>query len=162
MEPRWLTEARKYIGQKEYPGKKHNAFVLRLWKLIRMPYTDDETPWCAGFVGGCLELCKIVSTRSAWARSYLSWKYGRKIVKPMLGCIVVFERGPTSGHVGYLVGYDRAGNLMILGGNQRNAVTIAPFQKRRVLAYFWPLGEKDCADKLPILKSNGELSTNEA
>jgi hypothetical protein len=33
------------------------------------------------------------------------------------GYIVVFERKPKFGHVGFVVGADRDGNLLVLGGN---------------------------------------------
>jgi hypothetical protein len=51
-EPRWLAEARRHLGVREIAGRKHNPLILRWWTLIRAPFTDDETPWCAGFVGG--------------------------------------------------------------------------------------------------------------
>lgn len=156
----WVTEAKKYIGQKEIKGTKHNPFVLRLWSLIRAPFTDDETPWCAGFVGGMLEAAGIKSTRSAWARSYRTWGVGLSSAVP--GCIVVFERGPTSGHVAFVLGKDRAGNLMCLGGNQGDMVKVSPFSKARVLSYRWPAGVRVVKDALPLIASTGNLSKNES
>lgn len=161
-DPKWLEEARKYIGQHEVVGSKHSPFVLRLWQLIRAPFKDDETPWCAGFVGGMLELSGIPNAGGAWARGYL--KQGVKLSKPAYGCIVVFERGPTSGHVGFVVGQDASGRLMVLGGNQGNAVNIKPFPKSRVLGYRWP-GVMPLPERynLPTLDSRGmALSSNEA
>lgn len=154
-EPRWIAAARKEIGQREIPGAKHNGRILKYWSLMRAPFTDDETPWCAGFVGAMLEGVAIKSSRSAAARSYLKW--GRKITKPVVGCIVVFERGPRHGHVGFLVGLDTRGNLMILGGNQGDAVNIKPFQRSRVLGYRWPAGEP-----LPGEGAIAEIETEEA
>lgn len=142
-EPRWLVSARAEIGQREIPGRKHNPRVLQYWLLIRAPFTDDETPWCAGFVGAMLEKNGIKSTRSAMARSYQ--KYGRKLSSPIVGCIVVLSRAgaPGSGHVGFYVGRDSRGNLMILGGNQGDAVNIKPFSESRVVegGYRWPSDE---------------------
>lgn len=69
-EPVWLRIARGYLGQREIVGRKHNPLILRWWQRIRAPFTDDETPWCAGFVGGVLEEAGIKSSRSAAARSY--------------------------------------------------------------------------------------------
>jgi uncharacterized protein (TIGR02594 family) len=163
-EPRWLTKARSYIGLTEHPGKKHNPTILKWWQSIRAPFRDDETPWCAGFVGGILEDLGIKSSRSAAARSYTKW--GQGLPYPTVGCVVVFWRGkPTgwSGHVGFVVGRDAAGNLMVLGGNQGNAVNIKPFSKSRVLSYRWPAGEpKPGKPYLPLLRSDGRLSENEA
>lgn len=136
-DPKWLQLARKDIGTKEIPGAKHNPRVLRYWTLIRAPFTDDETPWCAGFVGAKLEEAGIKSTRSAWAKSYAKW--GDELEAPIPGCIVVFHRGANSGHVGFFVGYSGR-NLLILGGNQGDAVNIKPFSPDRVVkgGYRWP------------------------
>lgn len=51
-EPKWLVEARRYIGEREIKGPKHNPKILQMWKDIkRGGIKDDETPWCAAFVG---------------------------------------------------------------------------------------------------------------
>jgi uncharacterized protein (TIGR02594 family) len=159
-DPRWLAEARKNIGLREIPGGKHNPTILKWWSLIRAPFTDDETPWCAGFVGAMLESSGIESSRSAAARSYLNW--GRKLSNPRLGCITVFERGPRNGHVGFMVGKDARGNLLILGGNQGDAVNIKPFSASRVLGYRWPDGEPLPSANIPSVDSNEEVSRRES
>ena len=160
-EPAWLTKARSYLGTKEIVGPKHNPAVVALWALGKAgKVKDDETPWCAAFVSAVLEEAGITSARTGWARSYLTW--GRRLNFPRVGCIVVFSRG-SGGHVGFVVGRDKKGNLLVLGGNQSNAVTIAPFDTKRVLGYVWPRGpDLPKTDNLPTLASNGKLSTNEA
>jgi len=162
-EPRWLAEARKHVGLTEIVGRKHNPAILRWWTLIRAPFTDDETPWCAGYVGGVLESVGIRSTRSAMARSYERWGVP---VNPRVGAIVTFWRGSPrggSGHVGFVVGKDKYGNLMVLGGNQGNAVSIKPFSASRVTSYRWPAGEQLLDLKsIPLVASDGRVSTNEA
>lgn len=162
--PIWFERAKNNIGVKEIVGPKHNNIILRWWDSIKAPFKDDETPWCAGFVGAMLEEVGIKSTRSAMARSYS--KYGVALKEPAVGAIVVFWRGDrngSSGHVGFIAGRDKAGNLMVLGGNQGNAVNIKPFDKARVLGYRWPVGaELPKAGALPIIKSDGKLSSNEA
>ena len=137
-EPRWLATARKYIGMSEVKGSKHNPKILRFWQLIRAPFTDDETPWCAGFIGGILEEHGIKSTRSAAARSYLKFK---KLSAPRVGCICVLERGPAHGHVFFFEGFTQTGNPVGVGGNQGDKVSRASFDKKRVLGYFWPPDE---------------------
>jgi len=136
-EPLWLTEARKYIGVREIPGVNHHPLIVQMWKTIkRGGIRDDETPWCAAYVGFCLENVGIVSSRFESARSYMTW--GRALDRPVHGCIVVFTRA-GGGHVGFLVGMDRNGDLLILGGNQGNAVNVRAFPKDRVTGYRWPL-----------------------
>lgn len=83
------------------------------------------------------------------------------LTKPTEGCIVVFER-QGGGHVGFVVGKDSAGNLMVLGGNQGDAVNIRPFAMSRVSGYRWPDSLPPSIGSLPLLASNGELSNNEA
>jgi len=158
-EPRWLVFARRYSGLREIKGKGHAPEILAMWKAIGLPYQDDETPWCAGFVGFVLESVGITSTRSAWARSYEGW--GIKLPKPVTGCVVTFKRD-GGGHVGFVTGRDQAGNLMVLGGNQADAVNIKPFSASRVTGYWWPKGEPLPDGSIPTVASDGKLSTNEA
>lgn len=166
-EPKWLQVARSYLGLREYTGSRHNKKILEWWSKIRAPFTDDETPWCAGFVGGVLEECEIKSSRSAAARSYQKW--GHALKGPVVGAVVVFWRGKPegwSGHVGFVVGRDEHNNLMVIGGNQGNAVNIKPFSLDRVLSYQWPenqtLTNEVGFENLPLVNSDGRLSTNEA
>lgn len=135
-EPRWLQIARAGLGQREVPGPAHNPWVVALWKQIRRGgIKDDETPWCAAFVGSCLEQAGVLSTRFEGALSYATW--GVRLTEPVHGCIAVFERN-GGGHVGFVVGRDVQGRVLILGGNQGNAVTIAAFPLLRVVAWRWP------------------------
>lgn len=164
----WIKKALEYNGEKEIKGPHHNPKILELLDIADgkddgknlQGIRDDETPWCASFISGVLEEVSVESARTAWARGYLNW--GVKLAKPALGCIVVFERGPTSGHVGFLVGYDKRGNLLILGGNQGDAVSIVPFSKSRVLGYRWPKDHPVSQEKIPVVASAAALSKNEA
>jgi uncharacterized protein (TIGR02594 family) len=165
-EPFWLQKAKSYLGTFEVHGPKTSPTILKWWQRIGASFRDDETPWCAAFVGGVLEESGIKSTKSAAARSYLKW--GTQLPRPALGAIAVFWRGTPiakSGHVGFLVGRDEKGNLLVLGGNQGDAVTIKPFAKDRLLAYTWPTLYKlpDMGDMyLPLISASLPLSTNEA
>ncbi|MCV6576259.1 MAG: TIGR02594 family protein [Cohaesibacter sp.] len=168
-EPIWLQVGRSYLGLKEYRGNRHNPKILEWWQKIRMPFTDDETPWCAGFVGGVLEECGIRSTRSAGAKSYYWQDWGQRLAGPCVGAVVVFYRGKKSGpygHVGFVVGRDTFGNLMVLGGNQGNAVTIKPFSLDRVMSYHYPNNRRISGnvgfENLPIVDSDGVVSKDEA
>jgi uncharacterized protein (TIGR02594 family) len=161
-EPVWLRRARQEIGVREIPGPKHNARILGYWERAKLPFRDDETPWCAGFVGAMLEDCGIISTRSGMARSYQRWGQPCRAVP---GAVVVFWRGSKtgpSGHVGFLTGRDQSGNLMVLGGNQGDAVNIKPFSSSRVLDYRWPAAFDPSGEPLEVIASDGRVSTNEA
>jgi len=138
IEQDWIKEARKHIGLKEIKGAKHNQQIVDFWKAIkRGGIKDDETPWCAAFVGAMLEGVGIVSSRFESARSYLDW--GVKLNNPVYGCIVVFSRD-GGGHVGFVVGKNASGDLLVLGGNQGDAVNIRAFPVSRVTGYRYPKG----------------------
>ena len=162
-DPVWLDLARAEIGQKEIKGSKHNPRIVAYWHDAELNFKDDETPWCAGFVGAMLERAGVDGTGSGMARSYEKW--GKKLSKPAPGAVVTFWRGSKSsgsGHVGFYEGKDKHGNLMILGGNQSDAVNIKPFSRDRLTGFWWPKDtdvEPVYAERL--LDSDGKVSTNE-
>lgn len=137
-EPDWLTVARRELGVHETPGPKHTARVLEYQAITRANEGADEVPWCAAFVGWCLERAGEKSTRSAAARSYLEW--GHEVSSPQLGCVAVFARGssPGQGHVGFIVGVEPDGDLQVLGGNQANSVCVRRYPAGRLLALRMP------------------------
>lgn len=157
MIPAWLAEAQKHIGTREIPGVNHNPLIVRMWKAIkRGGIKDDETPWCAAFVGFCLENVGIVSSRFESAKSYMTWGMYQK--SPCVGSIVVFNRD-GGGHVGFVVGRTPKGELLVLGGNQGNEVSIRAFPLDRVSGYRWPAAVPMPAGELPYgsaLATEGE------
>lgn len=156
FEPAWLVEAKKYIGEKEIKGTQHNPLILQFWKDIRRGgIKDDETPWCAAFVGAILERCGIPSSRYESARSYLQW--GRELKEPCLGCVVVLLR-EGGGHVGFVVGTSSNEDLMVLGGNQSDAVNIRSFPRSRVSGYRWPADISHVPQSLPVLIAQRSVS----
>jgi uncharacterized protein (TIGR02594 family) len=133
INPAWVQRALRYEGISEIKGEDHNPEILQFWRDIkRGGIRDDETPWCAAFVGAMLEQCGIASTRFESAKSYLEW--GVKLDQPAYGCIAVFGR-TGGGHVGFVVGQDSFGNLRVLGGNQNDCVCIRTFPRSAALGY---------------------------
>lgn len=137
MEFNWIEKARSKIGTKEIKGLKNNPIIVNMWKLIkRGGIKDDETPWCAAFVGSCLEEAGLISSRYESASSYLAWGVASQIC---YGCIAVLSRdGGTGFHVGFVVGKNNAGKVLILGGNQGDEVSIKAFDPLRIKACRWP------------------------
>lgn len=137
-QPIWLTEAWRELGQRERAGAADNARIMKLYRDAGHPgVAHDEVPWCAAFVGACLTRSGLASTRSLMARSYA--KFGAALDEARLGAIAVLSRGgdPSLGHVGFVVGWtDQV--LMLLGGNQGDAVSVAPFERSRLVALRWP------------------------
>ncbi len=163
----WIKEARKHIGQREVKGSKHNPLILSWLKSLKAWWANDEVPWCGVFTAECLRVGNRALPKH-WYRAsdYLNW--GTRLDAPCYGCVVVFTR-QGGGHVGFVVGKDKQGNLMVLGGNQSDAVSIAPFNVGRVSGYRWPPSATDVPMSpsagrydLPILSSNGRVSVNES
>jgi uncharacterized protein (TIGR02594 family) len=164
-DPIWLARARSYLGLAEYPGAKTNPTIAGWLAKLKSAWRDDETAWCGTFVAECISEAGIDPV-SGWAGARNWLNFGVKLASPVVGCIVVFWRDtPTSGkgHVGFVVGKDKTGNLMVLGGNQGDAVSIKSFSRGRILGYRWPPGVSvTTGQALPVLTSDGKLSSNEA
>jgi uncharacterized protein (TIGR02594 family) len=139
-EPKWLKLARKEIGVKEVPGPGNNPVILKYYADAGHPEIDsDDVHWCAALTGACLERSGVPSSKSLMARSYMQW--GKPVSKPFPGCIAVFSRGDprsASGHVGFYVGENEKG-ILVLGGNQSDAVSIVPQDRNRLLGYRMPV-----------------------
>ncbi|HEX4918037.1 MAG TPA: TIGR02594 family protein [Limnobacter sp.] len=157
----WLNEGLKHVGLAEIPGAKHNATIQAWLRKLGAWWSDDETPWCGVYVAHCMQVSGLpVPKYYMRAKAWADWGVG--LSRPVVGCVVVFER-KGGGHVGFVVGQDQRGNLMVLGGNQGNKVSVAPFDRSRVLAYRWPTAMPYPEDKpLRLVASDGKLSTNEA
>lgn len=159
MDPCWLTEARRHLGVREVPGVGNSPVIQRWLRTLRAWWSDDATPWCGVFVGYCLRECGCDPPASWYrARAYLDW--GHVMPVPAVGAVAVFERS-GGGHVGFVVGKTPANRLAVLGGNQKDRVSIASFPRERVLGYRWPneaIGSISY-DALPIINvaaSGGE------
>lgn len=157
-QPIWLREAIRYIGTKEIPGPRTQALVIKWWGLIRAPFKDDETPWCAGFLGGILESVGIRSTRSAAALSYLKW--GQPLPGPVPGAIAV-KRRVGGGHVTFVEGKaDSKGDYLVcVGGNQNDSVCRAIYAADQFV-YRWPAGFPLPNTLLPLIASAGGSASN--
>jgi len=156
---RWIDEAKKHIGLREVVGTGNNPAIVQFWKDIkRGGIKDDATPWCAAFVGAMLERVGIRSSRFESAKSYLAW--GVLLTAPVPGCIVVFTR-EGGGHVGFIVGQDLQGNLLVLGGNQGDSVNVKAFPLARVSGYRWPSELVPGTEPLPVLAA-ADFSSNES
>lgn len=139
--PPWYIAARKELGVKEIAGTKHNPRILEYHKSCRGgDVLDDETPWCSSFANFIMLKAGLMGSGKRNARSWLTW--GQELQKPVPGCIVVFWRdSPKSakGHVGFYVG-GQGGEILVLGGNQGNAVSVTTYPRARLLGYRWPNG----------------------
>ena len=128
-----VAVAYKYLN---YGERTHRS------ELIKFTGVDPvRTQWCAAFVNAVLTDSGIpgsetVSDYPLTARSFLTW--GDPVTMPQPGDIVVFPRGNQGwqGHVGFYLGTTIVNNTVyyqILGGNQRNKVSIELYRANRAL-----------------------------
>lgn len=161
QDPAWIVEAKKHIGLREIPGPKDNGVILGWLKSLKAWWSNESVPWCGTFAAHCVRSAGLPIPKD-WMRATAWLSIGKVLPKPAEGCIVVFSR-EGGGHVGFVVGKDKQGHLMVLGGNQGDAVSIRPFDTGRVLGYRWPsvspLPERY---NLQIIDSDGKVSMNEA
>lgn len=135
--PKWLEIAGSKLGVAEVPGKGINPEIVKWIRddLGYKWYTDDETPWCAGFANWVLKQAGEAVTDSLMARSFV--KYGQKC-DPKPGAILVFKRGaPPAGHVGFYVRETKT-HFLVRGGNQGNRVSDSWYRKDSLIACRWP------------------------
>ena len=131
-----FSVAEGYLGVTEYPAAKHNPQILKFYADSGNSWVqDDETPWCAAFVGSVLAQCGIQGTNKLNARSYLDWGRPVDLDKAQKGDVVVFWRGSKDGWQGHVAFYSHQDeeHIYVLGGNQGNKVSLAPYKKDRLL-----------------------------
>lgn len=168
--PLWLQAGLQLIGTKETPGSKDNRKIID-WALeeggdIAKEYTHDSIPWCALFVNHCLTKASIKGTETLWALHFAGEWPSVRLAGPAVGAIAPMLRD-GGGHVGIVVGKDQHGNIMLLGGNQSDAVNIKPFSTARLNKGFWwpssvPAPAKTGMASLPVVLSDGRVSSKEA
>lgn len=128
--------AKSLIGTKEIVGPTDNPEVVSFFAESGHAWVkDDETAWCAAFIGACLKRAGLHGTKKLNARSYLDWGMSVPSEKMAVGDVVVFSRGDPNGwqgHVAFAVKWDKK-NIWVLGGNQSNSVSIAPYSRSRLL-----------------------------
>ena len=169
--PTWLRLAYSHLGLREIKGRQHNAEILGWWEWLSLPFKDDETPWCAGFGNAMVQACGLPVVKKNRAAA-LGWRwnsYGTRLDGPALGAIMSMERPgtPGSGHMTFVAGRDKQGNIMGLGGNQGDMVSINPYNPiARNAQYHWPEGaplpDAVGLNTLPVITSGGSKLTNEA
>jgi len=130
----YMKVAQKFLGSHEVrDGAALSEFIKRSSGISIDPKT---TAWCAAFVNAVLGASGLQGTGKLNARSFL--QFGTPTSQPQVGDIVVLSRGDPKGwqgHVGFFQGYDDNGNVLVLGGNQGNKVSVAPYKAEKVLGF---------------------------
>jgi len=149
MEPTWLRLAYQELrrGVKEVPGEQHAQRILEYHASTSLQATADEVPWCSAFVCWAMERAGLASPGSARARDWLDWGVCVSVVHPPIGSVIVLARGgpgqpgpevrEAPGHVGFFWSHGAPGSLILLGGNQGDAVSLGSFPVHRMLGVRW-------------------------
>lgn len=132
-----LEAAGAYLGLAEWPGAKQNPRIVEMFADVGHDNVqNDETPWCAAFVGAVLASLGLPHTGKLNARSYATYGAAVRTQAARPGDIVVLWRdSPESwqGHVAFFVRFDD-GKVVLRGGNQGNAVTDQAYPMDRIVA----------------------------
>ena len=150
----WMDIATSQIGVSEIPGNKSNPQIVA-YHATTCRSTSDATPWCSSFVNWSLTEAGIRGTNSASSQSWLTW--GKRISKPVYGCIAVLSYGGGHGHVAFVVGMNARGNIILLGGNQHDQVNLSPFKAK--MTYVYPRGYTPSKEPLRVLQINGRTTS---
>ncbi|WP_022722862.1 TIGR02594 family protein [Rhodopseudomonas sp. B29] len=168
--PLWLEAGIKLINVKEAPGATDNPEILDWAKEeggdIAREYKHDSIAWCALFANHILTKVGLKGTETLWALDFAGHWPAVKLPGPAVGAFAPMKR-TGGGHIICIVGRDQHGNVMGLGGNQGDKVSIAPFPQSRLNQGFWwpkdvPLPLQIGFASLPLVRSDGRVSSNEA
>jgi uncharacterized protein (TIGR02594 family) len=136
--------AQRYVGIAEIAGDKDHPLVVWWLSLCGLTDCKDETAWCSAFVNGIAWELRLPRSKSAAARSWLSIGRAVTLSEAEVGFdVVVLQRGTgkqpgpdvltAPGHVGFYAGRGAGGKVLVLGGNQGNAVCVEAFDEKQVL-----------------------------
>ena len=170
--PKLVSAALQYLGVKEIKGSDNNPVIMDMAKGLGLEsiYTSDDTQaWCAVFINHLIRITgkpqidikgdKYNLLRAKWLSH---WGEKVALMDAQLGDIVVIDR-EGGGHVFVLLAFGKSGNPIGIGGNQGNKVSIAEFDKNRIIAvrrYYSTVAPESA--KQYIVDSMGNVSNNES
>lgn len=136
----WIIEAKKHIGVKEVKNT-NTSKEIEEWQeyLLNTPVKKGHwlygVAWCGTFVAYCLKKNNITIPKH-WYRALDYVNAGAKLTKPCYGCVAVKTRN-GGGHVCFVVGKNKDGKLVCLGGNQGNSVCYATYDASVFQEFRW-------------------------
>lgn len=173
-QPAWVSVAEQELGVTEDGTEgRHNARIVEYHKATSMGQRQirkgrtitDETPWCASFVSWVMTRAGYASASTSSASAWKKW--GVEAGKPVIGAVAVIDWGlhkpawKGKGHVGFVVGRTSNGRIVLLGGNQSNAVNYTAVAKKHIVAYRVPADHviPPAHLELPVMKVSGGAMT---
>lgn len=159
--PPWVKELQKVFGWHEVRDNTR----LRAWLRSDNKTLGDPAalPWCGDAAETAMKLALpnepfvgALDVNPYFARNWITFGHEAR----GYGAVGVFSRGPSSGHVGFLVGEDDT-CFHVLGGNQGDAVSVTRIEKSRLLASRWPITFASDPAPLPRKTATLPVSVNE-
>lgn len=142
--------AQRFVGIKEVNGPTANPQILSMLRLDSSWPGDDDVAWCSAFVNYVAWMLRLPRSKKLNARSWLfvGEVVSFEIAEPGFD-VVILSRGEgeqpgpnvlnAPGHVGFYGGREISQNdvssinILVLGGNQGNTVSVARYPLSRVL-----------------------------
>jgi uncharacterized protein (TIGR02594 family) len=135
--------AQRFVGLKEVSGSASNPQVLAMLRLDDVLVANDEVAWCSAFANYVAWLLRLPRSKSLRARSWLGIgvPVSPEAAEAGFDVVILKRGGPTEpgpevldapGHVGFFAGRE-PDSLLVLGGNQKDAVNIQRFPAERLL-----------------------------
>ena len=135
--------AQRYVGVKELPGQLSNPLILAMLRLDTSWPEGDHVPWCSAFVNWIAWQWRLPRSKDLRARSWLHVGEPFDLAQAEPGFdVVILTRGGADqpgpdvmdapGHVGFFAGR-LSMDVLLLGGNQGDRVSIERFPAIRVL-----------------------------
>jgi uncharacterized protein (TIGR02594 family) len=150
--PKHLAIAALYLGQREVKATPNDSpWIAAMLAKLNASWLRG-LPWCGTFIARVMAESGL-SYPKAYYRA-LDWStWGEPCATPHLGCVVVLKR-KGGGHVALCAGIDEFGRIVILGGNQGNAVTLEAINPSDIYAY---RGVPDNKQKVALTKYMSEF-----
>lgn len=126
----------RFVGEIfERQGEEDHPFIVFCHGLTTLGEQPDEVPWCSSMLQFPFWLLRLARSKSAAARSWLEVGAVTTLGQAQVGFdVVILRRGssPTAGHCGLFAGKTDT-HVHLLGANQSDTVSVAPFDIDRVL-----------------------------
>lgn len=133
--------AQRFVGTQETAGVASTPLIQAMLQLDTAHTLPDEVPWCSAYVNFIAWLLRLPRSKSLAARSWLTVGVPVDPKDAVAGFdVVVLRRGTADGpdvltapgHVGFFAKYE-GDRVVLLGGNQSNAVGLARFPVADIL-----------------------------
>lgn len=135
--PPWMAEMHRRKGLHEGRDNAELRDWLAAGKALGNP---AKLPWCGDAVETSIVKTlagEVVPSNPFWAQAWAG--FGVDAKGPKVGAVGVIKWSKTAGHVGFVAAHDeKKKRVLLLGGNQSNAITLAWFPLSKFIAFRWP------------------------